>query len=142
MAQWDPETGKVRPTWTVRFSAWSIFLGCAIGAVVTSVILFLTFITGGADRLNDTGSVARGGIFLLGIVFGVFLLIGPVLAWGLGYILRNNTNQGQHVLAFAVLGLFVGFMLGNLVGLGTVVAPAAGIGAAAGRWAISSQAKI
>ncbi|MCR6712145.1 MAG: hypothetical protein NVV57_05365 [Demequina sp.] len=142
MAQWDPETGKVRPTWTVRFSAWSIFLGCTIGAVVTSVVLFLTFITGGSDRLNDSGSVIRGGIFLLGIVFGVFLLIGPVLAWGLGFILRSNTNQGQHVLAFAVLGLLVGFMLGNLVGLGSVVAPAAGIGAAAGRWAISSQAKI
>ena len=38
MAQWDPETGKVPPTWTVRFSAWSIFLGCTIGAVVTSVV--------------------------------------------------------------------------------------------------------
>jgi len=142
MAQWDPETGKVRPTWTVRFSAWSIFLGCAIGAVVTSVILFLTFVTGGADQLNDSGSVVRGGIFLLGAVFGVFLLIGPMLAWGLGFMLRNNTNQGMHVLAFAALGLFVGFMIGNLVGLGSVIAPAAGIGAAAGRWAISRQAKI
>jgi len=143
MAQWDPETGKVRPTWSVRFSAWSIFLGCAIAAVVTAVVLFLTLVTGpGLDELNDAGSVARGGIFLLGIIFGVFLLLGPVLAWGLGFVLRTNTNQGQHVLAFAVLGLFVGFMIGNFVGLGTVVAPAAGIGAAAGRWAISSQAKI
>jgi len=143
MAQWDPETGKVRPTWTVRFSAWAIFLGCAIAAVVTTVVLFLTLVTGpGLDKLNDTGSVAKGGIFLLGLVFGVFLLIGPALAWGLGFILRNNTNQGFHVLAFAVLGLFVGFMIGNLIGLGTVIAPAAGIGAAAGRWAISGQAKI
>jgi len=143
MAQWDPKTGKVRPTWTIRFSAWSIFVGCAIAAVVTSVVLFLTLVTGpGLDELNDAGSVARGGIFLLGIIFGVFLLIGPVLAWGLGFALRTNTNQGTHVLAFAVLGLLVGFMIGNFVGLGSVVAPAAGIGAAAGRWAISSQAKI
>lgn len=143
MAQWDPQTGKVRPTWTVRFSAWSIFVGCAIAAVVTAVVMFLTLVTGpGLDELNDAGSVARGGIFLLGIIFGVFLLIGPVLAWGLGFVLRSNTNQGTHVLAFAVLGLIVGFMIGNFVGLGTVVAPAAGIGAAAGRWAISSQAKI
>jgi hypothetical protein len=143
MAQWDPETGKVRPTWTVRFSAWSIFLGCAIGAVVTSVVLFLTLITGpGLNELNDIGSVAKGGIFLLGLIFGVFLLVGPVLAWGLGFVLRNNTNQGMHVAAFAVLGLVVGFSLGNLVGLGSIVAPAAGIGAAAGRWLISGQAKI
>jgi hypothetical protein len=46
------------------------------------------------------------------------------------------------VMAFAVLGLIVGYFIGNLVGLGTVVAPAAGIGAAAGRWLISGQAKI
>lgn len=143
MAQWDPDTGKVRPTWTVRFSAWSIFLGCAIGAVVTSVVLFLTLVTGpGLDELNDAGSVAKGGIFLLGLIFGVFLLVGPVLAWGLGFMLRNNENQGFHVLAFAVLGLIVGYLLGNLIDLGSVVAPAAGIGAAAGRWAISGQAKI
>jgi len=143
MAQWDPATGKVRPTWTVRFSAWSIFLGCAIGAVVTSVVLFLTLITGpGFDELNDAGSVAKGGIFLLGLIFGVFLLVGPVLAWGLGFMLRTNSNQGLHVMAFAVLGLIVGYFIGNLVGLGTVVAPAAGIGAAAGRWLISGQAKI
>jgi hypothetical protein len=143
MAQWDPETGKVRPTWTVRFSAWSIFIGCAIGAVVTSAVLFLTLVTGpDRDELNDPGSVARGGIFLLGLIFGIFLIVGPLLAYGLGFLLRSNTNQGVHVLAFAALGLFVGFMFGNLVGLGSVVAPAAGIGAAVGRWAISSQAKI
>jgi len=127
----------------VRFSAWSIFLGCAIAGVVCAVILFLTLVTGsGSDELNDSGSVIRGGIFLLGLVFGIFILLGPVLAWGLGFTLRNNTNQGTHIAAFAVLGLVVGFMLGNFIGLGAVVAPAAGIGAAVGRWAVSSQAKI
>ena len=143
MAEWDPKTGKVRPTWTVRFSAWAIFLGCTIAAVVTSVVLFLTFVTGpGLDALNDVGSVAKGFIFLLGLVFVIFLLVGPVLAWGLGYTLRNNTNHGTHIAAFGILGLVVGFMLGNLIGLGAVIAPAAGIGAAVGRWAISGQAKI
>ncbi len=143
MAEWDPKSGKVRPTWTVRFSAWAIFLGCAIAAVVTTLVLLLTFITGpGLEALNDASSVAKGGIFLLGLVFGIFLLIGPVLAWGLGFMLRNNTNHAQHIAAFAVLGLVVGFMLGNFIGLGSVIAPAAGIGAAVGRWAISSQAKI
>ena len=143
MAQWDPETGKLRPTWTVRFSAWTVFLGCTIAAVVTSAVFFLTLVTGpGLDALNDVSSVAKGGIFLLGLIFGVYLLIGPVLAWGLGFALRANTNQGVHVLAFAVLGLIVGFMIGNFIGLGSVLAPAAGIGAAVGRWAVSSQSKI
>ncbi|MGC4175303.1 hypothetical protein [Demequina sp.] len=143
MAQWDPETGKVRPVWTIRFSAWWIFVGCAIAAVVTTIVLLLTLVTGSADdQLNDSGSVFQGAIFLLGIVFAVFVLVGPALAWGLGFMLRNNENQGMHVLAFALLGAVVGFLIGNFVGLGTVVAPAAGIGAAVGRWAISSQAKI
>ena len=143
MAEWDSKTGKVRPTWTVRFSAGSIFLGCTIAAVVTSAVFFLTLVTGpNRDELNDPGSVARGGIFLLGLIFGIYLIIGPMLAYGLGFLLRSNTNQGMHVLAFAAMGLFVGFMLGNLIGLGAVLAPAAGIGAAVGRWAISRQAKI
>lgn len=142
MAQWDPETGKVHPTWSVRFGAWSIFLGCAIGGVVCAVVLFLTFVTGGGQELNDSASVTMGGVMLVGICFAAFVLLGPVLAWGLGFVMRNNTNHGQHVAAFAILGLVVGFMLGNLIGLGAVIAPAAGIGAGIGRWAISGQAKI
>ena len=143
MAQWDPDTGKLRPTWTVRFSAGSIFLGCTIAAIVTAFVFFLTLVTGpGLDALNDVSSVFRGGVFILGLIFAVYLLIGPVLAYGLGFSLRTNPNQGVHVLAFAMLGLTVGFMIGNFIGLGSVLAPAAGIGSAAGRWAISRQAKI
>lgn len=143
MAQWDPESGKVRPTWTVRFTPWWVFVGCSIGGVVCALILFLTFVTGGDPaELNTGANVVLGGVMLVGICFGAFILLGPVLAYGLGFLLRSNTNQGQHVAAFALLGLVVGFMLGNLIGLGSVIAPAAGIGAAAGRWLISSQAKI
>ena len=143
MAEWDPKTGKVRPTWTVRFTPWWVFVGCAIAGVVCAAVLFVTVVAGGdTDQLNDAGSLFKGGIFLLGLAFAIFILVGPALAWGLGFMLRNVANQGIHVVAFAVLGLFVGFMLGNLVGLGSVVAPAAGIGAAVGRWAISGQARI
>lgn len=143
MAEWDPDAGKVRPTWTVRFSPWWIFVGCAIAGVVCAAVLFFTVLTGpGLAQLNDANSVARGGLLLLGLSFGIFVLLGPTLAWGLGFMLRNTTNQGMHVAAFALLGLFVGFMVGNLAGVGPLVAPAAGIGAAVGRWAISSQAKI
>ena len=76
MAEWDPKSGKVRPTWTVRFSAWSILLGCVIAAVTTAVVLFVTLITGpGLDELADAGSVARGGIFLFGLILVIFLLL-------------------------------------------------------------------
>lgn len=143
MAQWDEETGKLKPTWTVRFSPWWVFLGCAIAGVVCALVLFLTLVTGpGLGELNDAGSVAQGGVLLLGISFVIFILVGPTLAYGVGFALRNNPNHNVHIVAFAVLGVIVGFMLGGLVDLGTVVAPAAGIGAGVGRWAISKHAKI
>jgi len=143
MAEWDPESGKLRPTWTIRFTPWWVFVGCAIAGVVCALILFLTFVTsGGSDDPAAEENVASNGVMLLGVCFAAFILLGPVLAYGVGFMLRTNTNQGQHVAAFAVLGLVVGFMLGNLVDLGSVIAPAAGIGAGVGRWAISSQAKI
>lgn len=143
MAEWDDKTGKVRPTWTVRFSPWWIFVGCGIAGVVCAAVLFFTVLTGpGLGQLNDANSVVRGGLLLVGMSFGIFILLGPTLAWGLGFMLRNNTNQGMHIAAFALLGLFVGFMIGNLAGIGSLIAPAAGIGAAAGRWAISGQTKI
>jgi carbon starvation protein CstA len=143
MAQWDEKSGKIKPTWTVRFSPWWIMVGCAIAGVVCAAVLFVTLVTGpGLDQLNDPQLVAQGGVLLLGISFVVFLVLGPTLAWGVGFALRNNTNQSVHVIAFAVLGLIVGFMLGNFIGLGSVVAPAAGIGAGVGRWAISRHAKL
>ena len=141
MAEWDPQSGKVRPTWTVRFSPWWVFVGSAVGGVVCALVLFITFVAGGGTaNLNTGANVVLGGVMLLGLCFLAFILLGPMLAYGLGFMLRSNTNQGQHVAAFALMGLVVGFMLGNLIGLGSVIAPAAGIGAAAGRWIISSQA--
>lgn len=143
MAEWDPSSGKVRPTWTVRFTPWWVFVGCAIGGIVCAIVLFVTFVAGGgSENLNNGANVVFGGVMLLGICFAAFILLGPMLAYGLGFLLRSNTNHGQHVAAFAILGLVVGFMLGNLIGLGSVIAPAAGIGAAVGRMAISGQAKI
>ena len=143
MAEWDPKSGKVRPTWTVRFSPWSIFVGCAIAAVITCGGAVRDAHHGpGLDELTDAGSVAQGGIFLLGLIFGIFLLAGTRAGVGSWLHAPQQHQPGRARAAFAALGLFVGFMIGNLVGLGSIVAPAAGIGAAVGRWAISSQAKI
>ena len=67
MAEWDPKSGKVRPTWTVRFGAGSILLGCTIAAVTTAVVLFFTLVTGpGLDQLADAGSVAGAASSFLG----------------------------------------------------------------------------
>ncbi|PKQ27198.1 MAG: hypothetical protein CVT64_01790 [Actinobacteria bacterium HGW-Actinobacteria-4] len=142
MAEWDDKTGKLRPTWTVRFSPWWVFIGSGIAGVVTTAVLLLTILANPEALNADSREVAQGAVLLLGVVVFVFLLIGPMLAYGVGFALRNVTSHGIHVVAFAFLGLIVGFMLGGFIGDPSAVAPAVGIGAAVGRWAISGQAKI
>ena len=143
MAQWDAEKGRIRPTWTVRFTPWMTFLGSALAGIITAVVFFLTLITGpGLDALNEPQLVFKGAVLLFGLIFLVFVILGPTLAWGLGFALRSITNQSIHVIAFAILGLIVGSMLGGFIGMGGALAPAAGIGAGLARWIMSPFAKI
>lgn len=149
MSEYDHSTGKLRPLWTVRFSPWITLLGALFGGCVAGGVLDFVIITGsGSGNLNSGREVAEGAIQILGASIVVFAVLGPLLGWGLAFALRNVANQGLHVLAFAALGLFVGFEIGNIigaragiVGLGAAVAPACGIGAAVGRWAISRFAR-
>lgn len=150
MARYDPKTGKLHPTWTIRFSPWITMLGSLIGGLVCGLVLIFTLVAGsGMGKLADAADVARGSILLLGGCLVVFAILGPTLAWGLGFALRENTNHGVHVLAFGALGLFVGYSVGTfmasyvgIAGFGSIAAPAAGLGAAVGRWSISRWAKI
>ncbi|MBN2176317.1 MAG: hypothetical protein JW722_01510 [Demequinaceae bacterium] len=150
MSEYDPKTGRLRPTWSIRFSPWTVLLGSFIGGAVTGGIIDLTLIPGeNAPEAVTSRTIAQAAILVLGMAILLFLLLGPILGWGLGFALRNVPNQSMHVLAFAGLGLFVGFSvgeylgrLGGVAGLGSVVAPAVGIGAAIGRWSISRFAKI
>lgn len=149
MAQYDPKTGRLRPTWTVRFSPWAVFVGCLVGGTVTGLLIGISFFLVPVEPPLATDELLRSAIFALGASIGVFLLLGPTLAWGLGFALRENTNHGVHVLAFAGLGLVVGYMVGEILGslagfsgFGAGVAPFVGIGAALGRWSISRYAKI
>jgi hypothetical protein len=150
MSEYDPETGELRPVWTIRFTPWTVLFGSLIGGAVTGAVMDLTLIPGDSapEAISDM-SVARAAILVLGASVLLFLFLGPALGWGLGFALRNVQNQSLHVLAFAGLGLFVGYSvgeylgrLGEVAGLGSVIAPAVGIGAAVGRWSISRFAKI
>lgn len=149
MAHYDPATGKLRPTWKVSFSPWIVFVGSFIGGAVTGGVVVLNMLAGNPVTDDDSSTtVGQASILILGIAIAVFLILGPVLAWGLGFALRNVENNGLHILAFAALGLVVGYSIGEFLGrltgvagVGSVVAPAAGIGAAAGRWAISKYAQ-
>lgn len=143
MAEWDSEKGRLRPTWKVRFTPFMTFVGSGVAGVLTALVLFLQAVTGpGVEELNDASSVVKGALLLFGAIFFIFLLVGPTLAWGLGFTMRNITNQSLHVLSFAVLGLVVGSLLGSLLGIGALLAPAAGIGTGLARWFMSPFAKI
>lgn len=150
MAHFDPKTGKITPTWTVRFTAWQTLLGSAIAGVVCAIVLAFEFVTGpGIAGLGETNSVLQGLVLLVGGSLILFLILGPSLAWGLGFGLRNIKNQNWHVIAFGVLGILVGGAIGGalapwvgVVDFGSVLAPAAGIGAAVGRWVLSPYARI
>lgn len=143
MAEWNSEKGRLRPTWKVRFTPFMTFVGSGVAGVLTALVLFLQVVTGpGVEELNSLSSVVQGVVLLFGAIFFVFLLVGPGLAWGLGFMLRNVTNQWLHVLAFAVLGLLVGALLGPVLGIGGLLAPAAGIGTGLARWFMSPFAAI
>ena len=150
MSEYDPKTGKLRPTWKVRFTPWQALLGSVIAGVVCGIVLVLTFVTGpDFEDLAGPASVAQGSAIVVGASVVVFALLGPTLAWGLGFTMRNVENQYLHVMAFAALGAFVGFSLGNAAGgwlgfggLGMVLAPAAGMGAAVGRWVLSPYSRV
>src|SRR5690606_15572554 len=142
MTEYDPKTGKVRPTWTVRFSPWMTLAGSALGGAVCGLVVIATLLTGsGASDLAGPVSVFQGAVLIFGATTLGFLLLGPTLAWGLGFMLRNVANHYLHVIAFGALGVFVSYSIGVFVagllqfgGLADVLAPAAGIGAAVGRW--------
>ena len=150
MTEYDPKTGKLRPTWSISFSPWTVFVGSLIGGAVTGGIVAINILMSDSVPEGVTSqTVGQAAVQVLGIAILIFLLLGPVLGWGLGFALRNTLNQGLHVLAFAGLGLFVGYSVGEFLGrlagepgLGAVVAPAFGVGAAAGRALISRFAKI
>jgi len=143
MAQWDPDKGRLRPTWTVRFTPWATILGCGLAGVLTSVVLVLQLLTGpGLDALNAPELALQGALTLFGAILVISLVVGPTLAWGLGFALRTQTNQFIHVIAFAILGLVLGALFGGFVGIGSLLAPAAGIGCGLARWFLTPFAKI
>lgn len=134
--------------WAVRFGVGAVLAGCLVAATVFMALVFVQ--VGGipADALEEAGlrytprqlSMMIGGFAAIG-----FLLLGPTIALGVGWLLRKVRTTSVHVLAFAVAGAVVGALVGYLVGgalLASLIAAPVGIASAVGRLAVSPYAKV
>src|SRR5665648_1011145 len=71
-------------------------------------------------------TLALGGGALL------FVLVGPTVAFGLGWLLRGTANQSVHVLVFAVTGALIGALVGSRFGPDFASALGSSMGASTG----------
>ena len=145
----DPQVMRPpREPWVVRFSVGTVFVGCVVAATVFMGLVFVQ--VGGIpeEALEEAGlrytprqlAMMIGGFAAIG-----FLLLGPTVALGVGWLLRKVRTTSVHVLAFAVAGAVVGAGAGLLLGgpsFASLLAAPVGIAAAAGRLAVNPYAKI
>jgi len=136
------------PRHAFTFSASAILLGCVATAFVFTVLLFGMLATDPGVELEVMGSAQSTGRLALslgGLTLLVLLVVGPTLAWALSRLLGPRQQQvAVHVIAFAVLGLLVGLVLGTVLagpGFGLALAPLLGVGGAAGRVAVQPLAR-
>lgn len=136
--------------WKLSFGPGAILFGVIVASIV---FMLLVYVALGLVMEADPDAIAiddpLGARFRLttlagGTAFAGFLLFGPSIAFGLGWLLRRNDNTPVHVLVFALVGVVLGFGVGLIIDPETagVVGPITGVAAAAGRLAVAPFAKI
>lgn len=144
----DPEIVRSRPAWAVSFSVGTVFLGCLVAAAVFFGLLWVMVSGVPPEDLRAAGiewspqqvAMSMGGFAALG-----FIAIGPTVAFGVGWLLRNVRSTQLHVIAFAVTGALVGAIAGFFVGgpaIANLLAAPVGVAAALGRLAVTPFARI
>lgn len=142
----DPDIVRPREPWAVGFSVGAVFAGCLIAGFVFMVLTYAMLSTVPADVLETAGvdtNVARLTLMVGGIAGVLFLIVGPTVAFGLGWLLRNQRNQSVHVLVFAIAGAAVGALSGFWGGpeMGSMVAAMTGTSAGVSRMIMSRWAR-
>lgn len=144
----DAQPVTPRVPWKVSFGVGQVFAGCVLaGAVFMALIfLWLSFVVP-ADVLasfDPPTTAARLTLYFGGVGGVLFLVVGPTVAFGVGWLLRRVENQSLHVLAFAGAGAVLGFVVGLPLGadLASALGPTIGASAALSRMIMSRWARI
>lgn len=142
----DPAVVRPHRPWAVSFGVGQVFAGCILAGGVFTALIFLWLALLVPDDVfasfDPPVTVAEMTLYLGGLGGVLLLVVGPTLAFVVGWLLRRVANQSVHVIAFAVAGALVGIMVGSFFGPDLASALGATMGASAGlsrmimsRWA-------
>ena len=84
-----------RREWAVSFNVSAVFLGCLVTALVFMALTYVILATAPDEALPDDasgGALLRLALLIGGLAALAFLVIGPTVAYGLGWLLRNVRN--------------------------------------------------
>lgn len=100
--------------WKISFRLSTVLLGCVFASVTFAMLSVLMLLTAPDQQLlSDAGmSALQMGLMLGGLGTVLIFLVGPSTAYFVGHLLRNNGNQGLHVLAFGAAGAVIGAAVG------------------------------
>ncbi|MCL3860906.1 hypothetical protein [Actinotalea sp. K2] len=136
-----------RSTWAVGFGLTAVLVGC-LAASVTFLALTVAVLSGAPPgALAGTG--ADEGVLQLAIPIAAlagmgFMVVGPTLAWVLGWSLRRVRHQALHVLTFGVAGVVLGAIGGAVTGgleIAALLGAMVGVAAATGRAVVAPFAR-
>lgn len=144
----DPAVVRPREPWAVSFGVGAVFAGCLVSAVVFMALTFLMLSLAPEETVETAdlgGTIPRLTLLIGGLAGVFFLVVGPTVAFGVGWLLRRVRNQSAHVLAFAAAGAVVGGLVGAAIagaGGANILAAMVGTSAAVGRLALSRFARV
>lgn len=121
------------PPWEISFPTPVTYLGCAITSVLFAGLLYLwlTFVVPDGVLASDD-SPARITLVIGVIAAMLFLLLGPIVALIVGWLLRRSGRTWVHVIAFTFTGSLVGMLCGAPFGPDVALSLIATLGLATG----------
>lgn len=131
----NPATAEPREPWAVSFSIWGVLGGCLVATVVFLGLTAVMLVLAPPDLVSDLGpaeNLSRLFVLVAGVAGAFFLLVGPAVAVGVGWLLRRERNQSAHVLAFTVTGAALGVLVGLPGGIDVSMLLGPMVGGAAG----------
>lgn len=134
--------------WAVSFGLLGVLAGCLVTALVLMALVYTVLSAAPAGELEAAGVEAAPGrlaVLIGGFAAIAILVVGPTLAFGVGWLLRRVRAQSLHVIAFAALGAVVGAVGGFVLGgptFANLLGGMLGVAAAAGRAALVPFARV